>query len=47
MDKDRNIKNEEQKNAREPEKLSVDELDGYSGGTIGNAKKEEQKPVDE
>ena len=47
MDKEKDIQKEEKFNEKEPEKLSIDELDGYSGGTIGNAKKEEQKPVDE
>ena len=47
MDKDRNTQKDESMNSREPEKLSIDELDGYSGGTIGNSKQEERKPIDE
>ena len=47
MDKDNNIQKDEKLNEKEPEKLSVDELDGYSGGTISNSKIEENKPIDE
>ncbi len=48
MDKDKIIQNDEKNvNEKDVVKLSVDELDKYSGGTIGNAKKEEQKPIEE
>ena len=39
-----NVKDADKKNM---EKLSLEELDRYSGGTIGNAKKEDRKPIDE
>lgn len=46
-EKDKIIQNEDRANEKNPVRLSVEELDEYSGGTIGNAKVEQQKPIDE